>query len=244
MSVTPDGNYFFFLSDRPTELDKGEKVTYVEAARYSDTDVYWIDTGFIEDVKQNVLHKECAAEAVRKAYRDEGVQPAIDKLAELHSDPRDNHYFELSEFLMLCGEMTAAGDTRDAEQLYQALLEMLPDTFRIRQGYAVANILNGQAVKGLDLMKDLWVQNPSVKSVGAIEFLTYHLSSYSKTDDELLVLEFCTDVFPDSHKAFFNLAQTHARLGNREEALRACCKSLELKPGFTGAVELLEELQH
>ena len=69
------------------------------------------------------------------------------------------------------------------------------------------------------------------------------ISTNAKTDDELLVHEFCTNEFPDSHTAFFHLAQAQARLGNRDEAREACRKSLELKPGFTGADELLEELQ-
>jgi hypothetical protein len=83
MSVTPDGKYFFFLSDHPTELDKGAKIKSAPAERYSDTDVYWIETGFIEDIRKVVSNKQCAAEAIRSAYRNNGVQSAIDKLADL-----------------------------------------------------------------------------------------------------------------------------------------------------------------
>jgi hypothetical protein len=243
MSVTPDGKYFFFLSDYPTELDKGEKVKSDRAERYGDTDVYWVETGFIETIKQNILHKQCAAEAVRNAYRSDGVQSAIDTLADLYQDRQDTHYFELSELLMLCGEMMAAGNARDAQQFYKALLETLPDTYRIRLSYAVANILNGNTATGLDLLRAHWRQFPSAKSEGSMGILSHYLSSYSKTEDELLLLKFCTTEFPDSYDAFFNLAQAHVRLGNRVEALQACRKSLELKPDFTDAAELLEELE-
>jgi tetratricopeptide (TPR) repeat protein len=139
--------------------------------------------------------------------------------------------------------MTAAGNAPDAEQFYAALLETLPDTFRIRQGYAIAQMLNGATAKGLDLLRAHWSEYPSAKSEGSMGTLIHHLSAYSKTDDELLLLKFCTTEFPDSYKAFFNLAQAHSRLGNRDEALQACRRSLELKPGFADAVELLKELE-
>ena len=73
--------------------------------------------------------------------------------------------------------------------------------------------------------------------------LPWQLSAYAKTDDELLLLQFYTRQFPDSYKAFYGLAQAHSRLGDREQAIQSCRRSLELKPDFADAVELLDTLK-
>jgi tetratricopeptide (TPR) repeat protein len=243
MSVTPDGKYFFFLSDHPTDVDKGVKIRSAFAEKYSDTDVYWIETGFIEDLRTAVINKRCAAQAIRSSYRDNGLHSAIDKLDELYPNREDEFYFEVSELLVLCGSMIDAGKGDDAEQFYEALLETLPETFRIKQGYAVAKILNGSTAKGLSLLSELWAEYPSAKSESSMDMLKYHLSAYSKTDDELLLLEFFTNEFPDSYKAFYNLAQAHSLFGDQEQAIQSCRRSLELKPDFADAVQLLDSLK-
>ena len=62
MSVTPDGKYLFFLSERRTNTAKGTKFKSTWAEKYSDTDLYWVETGFIEDLRTDLADKECAAE--------------------------------------------------------------------------------------------------------------------------------------------------------------------------------------
>jgi hypothetical protein len=66
---------------------------------------------------------------------------------------------------------------------------------------------------------------------------------YSKMADELLLLQFCTKEFPDSYEAFYSLSKARSRLGGREQAIQNYRKSLELKPDFTDAVQLLDSLK-
>jgi tetratricopeptide (TPR) repeat protein len=243
MSLTPDGKYLFFLSERPTYAAKGTKFKSTWADKYSDTDLYWVETGFIEDLRTDLVDKKCAAETIRNEYRENGLQAAIGKLKELYPKHQDAYYFELSELVMLCGSMIDAGKGGDGGEFYEALLETLPDTFRIKQGYALANILNGSTAKGLDLWGEAWEEYPSAKSEDSMGMLPWQLSAYSKTDDELLLLQFYARQFPDSYKAFYSLAQAYSRLGDREQAIQSCRRSLELKPDFADAVQLLDSLK-
>ena len=240
MSVTPDGKYFFFLSQRPTPISKGESVHSPMAERWGDSDVYWMDTGFIEELERKFRDKKCAAEAIRDQYDENGLEAALEKLNELVSD--DNYYFEFSEMLILCGSMIESGELVDAERFYEALLEAFPDELRIKHGYAVAHILNGSTQKGLELLKDVWTQYPSTKPSLSLMMLSFQLFTKSKDEDALEVVEFGAREI-GTFNAHIELAEAHTRLGNKEQAIQSCKKTLELKPNFAEALELLEKLE-
>ena len=240
MSVTPDGKYFFFLSQRPTPLSKGESVHSPLADRWGDSDVYWIDTGFIHELERKFRSKQCAAEIIREQYDENGLEQAVKKMKELVSD--DAYYLELSELLILCGSMIESGELVDAERFYEALLTTFPDEFRIKHGYAVAHILNASTRRGLELLKEVWTRNPSAKPAHSLGILTLQLAAKSKDEGALEVLEFGAREI-GTFGAFFELSEAHARLGNQEQAVQSCKKSLELKPDFAGALDLLENLE-
>jgi cyclase len=64
--------------------------------------------------------------------------------------------------------------------------------------------------------------------------------------DAVLFLEASLEEYPEgkyNYYVCYELADTQKQLGNGEIALRYCKKSLELKPDFTPAKELLEELK-
>jgi len=242
VGTTLDGKYHFFSSSNPTEIPKGEKKETFLIDRIGDIDLYWVDSGFINDLKKEILGKKCAAETVDREYRESGVQTAIDKLFELYSKERENYNFSPSEFLILCGHMIQAGNVTGAEKFYESLLNILPDEFRIKQGWVTVCLFNGLASKGLTQLRELWARYPDSKSAQALEALVSCLNFLEKTDDELALLQFITQEFPDWYIAYYDLALALNRKVNVEQALKNCKKSLELKPDFTDAQNLLKEL--
>ena len=241
MSVTPDGKFFFFPSRYATDIPKGEDVVSSNIEKWGDYDVYWIDTGFINDLRDQYMEKKSAAGMIALEYREQGIHSAATMLNELYNTKQNNFYFELSEFMVLCGDLMTAGKSEESDQLYVALLESIPEKFRIKQGYAITCIMNGQVSKGLDLIKEMWTQFPSVKSED-MYMITFQLRRKSRREDELTVLRFITLEFPDSGLDYYNLAEAHEHYGNIKEAIKYCTKALELKPDFEDAVEMRKRL--
>ena len=242
MSITPDGKYFFFPSRHDTDVPKGEDVVSSNIEKWGDYDVYWMDTGFINDLRDQYMEKKSAAEMIVLEYRERGILSAAAMLSELHNTKQDSFYFELSEFMVFCGDLMTAGESEESEKLYVTLLKLIPEEFRIKQGYAITCILNGQASQGLDLIKEMWAQFPSQKSED-MNIITFQLRRESRKEDELAVLRFFTLEFPDSAWAHFNLAEAHEHYENIEEAVRYCTKALELNPAFEDALEMRKRLE-
>ncbi len=241
MSVTPDGKHFFFPSRHETDVRKGEDVVSSNVERWGDYDIYWVDTSFISDLRVQYSGKKSAAMTIAQEYRERGVISAATLLSDLYKNDQDGYFFELSEFMIFYGDLMNTGKTEEAEQLYLALLKAIPEEFRIRQGYAVTCILNGQASRGLDLIKEVWAQFPSRKPEDAF-MIPFQLRMKEQTEDELKILRFFIQENPDSTFAHFDLATAHERYGNFEEALEHCLKALKLSPTFKDAIKMRERL--
>ncbi len=242
MSVSPDGKYFFFPSSHDTDVPKGEDVISPNIERWGDYDIYWMSTDFIKDLRDQYIGKKSAAGRIALEYEERGIQSAATMLNELFNTKQSSFYFELSEFMFFCGDLMTAGKSEESEQLYVALLESFPEEFRIKQGYAITCIMNRQVSKGLDLMKEMWNQFPSLKSEDLF-MISFQLRRMLRKEDELAVLQFITLEFPGSGLDYYNLAEAHEHYGNIKEAIRYCTKTLELKPDFEDALEMRKRLE-
>lgn len=240
MSVTPDGKYFFFLSNRPTTTPKGKSIDSPLVERWGDRDVYWVSTGFIHELARKFRNKKCAAEAIESHYNENGLEAATKLLMKLYAD--ESYYFELSELITFCGRMIETGKLAEAERFYEVLSSTHPDKLRIKQGYAVAHILHGSTQKGLELLKGVWSQYPSMKPTHSVGILSYYLSSKSKDEDALRVLEFGA-LEIGTFAAYLELAEAQERLGQKKRAVQSCKKALDLKPDHADALALLEKLE-
>jgi hypothetical protein len=55
--LSPDGEYFFFSTARPSLRDQAGRITWASLFRAQarpengNTDVYWVDAGFIDDLR-------------------------------------------------------------------------------------------------------------------------------------------------------------------------------------------------
>jgi tetratricopeptide (TPR) repeat protein len=241
MSITPDGKYYFFPSSSDTGVLKGEDVVSAHVERWGDYDVYWMDTSFVADLRAAHLERQSAAVEVAREYRERGVFSAATLLSQLHDNHQDDYFFELSEFMTFCGDLMSAGKTEEADILYTTLLDTILDEYRIKQGYAVTCILNGRISRGLSLMKEAWVQFPSLKPVDVF-MIPFQLRKKGRGEDELAALRFFACEYPDSAFAQFDLAAALERFEYFEEAREHCARALDLKPDFEAAIEMRERL--
>lgn len=245
LSISADGKYLFFPSQKTTAVFKGEPVESDAARRWGDTDVYWMSTKFISELRASVVGKESAAEQVIEVYEAEGREHAGQRMSELYHDASESTYFELSELMMYCSSLIASGKTEKAQEFFETLLGILPDQLRIRQGYAVANILNGRVQEGLKLLLDLWQDFPeaSSKTYDALGILHYQLSNKQRPGDELLVMRFIAEQFPESDAALLDLARAYESRTEIQAALNYCALALEINPDNTDAVEMKARLE-
>ena len=242
MSITPDGEYYFFPSRRETEVSKGEEVVTPDIERWGDYDVYWMDTSFAADLRTALLERQSAAVEVTREYRERGVFSAGSLLIQLCDNNQDDYFFELSEFMIFCGDLMSAGETEEADHLYATLLATILDEHRIKQGYAITCILNGRVPLGLGLLKEAWVQFPSQKPEDLF-MIPFQLRMKGRAEDELAALRFFAREYPDSTFAQFDLAAALERYEYFEEAREHCANALDLKPDFEAALELRERLE-
>ena len=244
MNITPDGKYLFFPSAHETDRPKGEPIVSHIARRWGDWDVYWVSTGFVDELESQVMTRRSAAEVIIREYRMQGLQAAVARMETLLAEPSDTHYLELSELLIFCGELIGAGRLEETDELVEALVGSTGEVLRIRQGYAIACILNGQTAKGLQLLRSLWTLFPTAPSRSDTElyFLTYQLGRRGHEEDELTVLRFITEEFPGSDGAWLDLARAYERRGEIESSRAACAEALEVNPDNTDAAALLEQL--
>jgi tetratricopeptide (TPR) repeat protein len=240
INVTPDGRYFFFSSVRATDLPKGEKLRSPVVETYGDSDVYWVDTTFINDLKLDVFHKQCAADILREEYQENGLQSTLAMLQDLY-EKKENFYFPIYELLAISESMMQAGEVGDSESFYEALLGTLSEGHRIELGYSLLWTMKGSVDEGLAMLKEALVGNPSDLR-WEVHLRVNDLLLSSRYEDALKALRFNVEEFPDWPLAYTKLALFHEERGDRNKALENCLKALELNPDDREANALLRRL--
>ena len=240
---TPDGKYFFFLSGRKTDVDKGHIRKKSGEEPEEDSDLYWVDFSFIDELKNTVFTKQSAAEIIKHNYEESGIQSAIDTLNNLYANQKNDTYFPPFELLSLCKNMIAEDKTGDADLFFSALDDVLPEDFSIKEGYAQLCTMNGRVSKGLKILEELESENPSYDLSDSLSGLGYLFTLYAdKTKDALSVLQFTVEKFPEDPWAYYSLARVYRQLGDLDNAITNCRKSLEIRPDVGDISQLLERL--
>ncbi len=243
VSVSADGKYLFFCSTRAAAEAKGEKFDSSLAYIGGDFDVYWIDAAIIEEMKEVLLSKLSAAEMIRQELSANGLQAAIEKLKELHAAEQSPYFFSLYELLAICERMVEAGNVDEAELFYDALLTTLPEVFRIRLGYAQLCAELGLLDKSLALLGNLSADHPDFDNEEFALWIGTNLHWEDKLEEAMKVFLHVVDIFPDSAISFYYLADIHEQQGDIARAIDFCRKVLDIRPGFSFAVEMMERLE-
>lgn len=240
---TPDGKYFFFTSGRKTDVDKGLIGKKYREESEDDSDLYWVDSSFIDDLKNTMLTKQNAAEIIEQEYEKNGIQSAIDTLNKLFSSQKDSTYFLPFTLLSLCKNMIATERTGDADLFVSALIEVLPKDLMIKEGYARLCAMNGRVSKGLKILEELESEDPNFDLSDSLSGLGYLFTLYpDKTEDALSVLKFTVEKFPEDWFAYYSLARIYRQIGDLDRAIANCRKALEISPSIGDVSQLLERL--
>lgn len=240
---TPDGKYFFFISGRKTEVNKGDFGKKYSESAGEDSDLYWVDFSFVNDLKNIVLVRQNAAQIIKQDYEKNGILSAIDIFNKLYSNQKDRTYFSPFELLYLCKEMMCEEKDSDADLFFSALDKVMPNVLLVKEGYARLCVMNGRVSKGLKILQKLAVDDPNFNLSDSLSGVGYLLTLYpDKTTDALSVLKFTVEKFPGDPWPYYSLARIYRKMGNLEKAIENCRKALEIKPGVGDISQLLERL--
>ena len=202
-----------------------------------------MDFSFINDLKNTLLTKQSAAEIIKQDYRENSIQSAVDTLNKLYSKQTDASYFSPFELLALSKDMLAEDKTGDADLFASALLEVLPEDFSIKEGYARLLAMNGHSSKALKIFAELESEDPGFDLGDSLSGLGYLFTLYpDKTKDALSVLKFTVAKFPEDPFAYYSLARVYRQLGDLDKAITNCRKALEIRPSVGDVSQLLERL--
>ncbi len=239
---SPDGKYFFFSSGRATDAWKGEKKESPESE--PDYDLYWVETSFIERLREIMIEKTSAAEVVLTDYRTGGLNTAIEKFEKLYTDEQDRYYFSPYELLSICEQMITEGNVNEAERFHRSLAATLPKELKMELGLAQIYAMNGYISVAIELLKELSSEDPAFDMEDNLATFGYLLTQYpEKADDALKILEFTVEEFPDSAFAYYGLAKLYRDRGDTKEAIRHLKKCLVLEPNNGDAASMLERLE-
>ena len=240
---TPDGKYFFFISGRTTDADKGRLGRASGKEPEQDSDLYWADFSFINELRDTLLTRQNAADIIGQDYRSRGIRAAVDALNNLHEDQKDTTYFPPFELLALCKDMMAGDKTGDADLFASALAAVLPEDFSIKEGYARLCAMNGRVSKAMKIFEELESEDPGFDLSDTLSRLGYLFTLYpDKSEDALSVLKFTVEKFPEDPWAYYSLARVYRQQGDLDQAILSCRKALELRPEVGDMSQLLERL--
>ena len=237
--VTNDGLYLFFVSGRNHELLNEEMA---DGKWTSTTGFYWVRTGIIENLKEEMLNSVSAADVISSAYQEKGIDAAVKRLSGLKNDPGKSYYYSPFELLMLCRGMIENGKADDSDIFYQALLDNLENDYRIRRGYGMICVMHGFPEKGLDLLEHALSDHPVELMVTAFE-LGSDLINKTKIEDAYKVMYYNVGKFAEHYITNYGMARACKEMDNTEEALMYCKKSLEINPDYNAAENLMNELK-
>jgi tetratricopeptide (TPR) repeat protein len=240
---TPDGKYFFFISGRKTEVNKGDIGKKYSEITGEDSDLYWVDFSFVNDLKNIVLVRQNAAPIIKQDYEKNGILSAIDILNKLYLNQKDRTYFSSYELLYLCKEMMCEEKDSDADLFFSALDKVMPNVLMVKEGYAQLCVMNARVSKGLKILQELALDDPNFNLGDSLSGIGYLLTLYpDKTADALSVLKFTVEKFPEDPWPYYSLARIYRKMGNLEKAIENCRKALEIKPSVGDISQLLERL--
>jgi tetratricopeptide (TPR) repeat protein len=240
---TPDGKYFFFTSGRKTGVNKGNLGKKTGTETGEDSDLYWVDFNFINEIKNTVFTKQNAAEIIKRKYRENGIQSAVHTLKTLYSEQKNNFYFPPYELLCLAKTLLAEERTGDADLFVSALAKVLPEELLIKEGYGSFCALNGFVSKGLKIFEELASQDSAFDLRASLSSLGYLLTLYpDKSEDALCLLRFSVEKFPEDWFSYYSLSRIHRKLGNLDMAIKYCQKALEIRPTVGDVSQLMQRL--
>jgi tetratricopeptide (TPR) repeat protein len=157
-------------------------------------------------------------------------------------EKKDRYYFPIYELLAICEGMIRGGQRDDSNRFYEALLNTLPDQYRIKLGYAIVFTMNGSVDKGLAMLKEALSDHPS-ELRWEVLFRADDLIRSSRFDEASRALQFNVEEFPEWPLAYIRLAEFYEERGDKDKALENGRKALVLDPDNSDATAMLERLE-
>jgi len=237
-TLSSDGRFLFFASSRETPDPKGK----INQTQSRDRDTYWVETGFIEEMRSRYLDTESPTGEIISEYRERGIRAATEKLTELHSVHKRAYSFLPNDLLRVCEEMIDTGHAEDADSFYEALVRTLPETGQIMLGYALLSALSGSTDHAEKIVPEIGGIDPSFDGEDVGLYLGHMLSDASRYADAKVIFELNTKEHPDSYRSFYYLATVSKELGDFERARKSCLRAQELAPENEAVSDLWAEL--
>jgi tetratricopeptide (TPR) repeat protein len=114
--------------------------------------------------------------------------------------------------------------------------------------YVASNIIMAGGIEGLeaslagvrelrDKGSDIYIDEGDINGIG------YNLMNAGKVPEAIQVFTLNVDLFPVSSNVYDSLGEAYMKHGDKQEAIANYRKSLDLNPGNTNAVQMLQDLE-
>ncbi len=138
------------------------------------------------------------------------------------------HVFGAAFLLTRAGDAFAQGRFTEAEQLFKSLLKLEPDNEAALIHLSVIAGRRKDRKAAIAYLTTAVKHHP--KSFAAQHWLGINLAAAGELKASLAPLTLATELDPKRHDAFLNLADSHMRLAQFDEALKVYDRALELVP--------------
>ncbi|MBU8921575.1 MAG: tetratricopeptide repeat protein [Bacteroidales bacterium] len=174
-----------------------------------------------------------------KSYRDDGkYDRCIEEMGMALSAAPDFFSEKVRE---LTREIRIEPDGKNADDLFELLLEEKPSSSQVSKQIALEAVQNGDYEYAITELKKSVSMNPNYPDLHNLLGIAY--ANMGMTDDAVMEFETALKVNPDYLKARINMALTLYEKGSSEEAMTHLKVIMNLDPENELANNLLKELE-
>jgi tetratricopeptide (TPR) repeat protein len=222
-SVSPDGKYFFFCSD------KG-----------GSEDIYWVDAEIIDSLRTMELD---FVDLLVEIATDQGVKAAVERYQGLVSEYGAYCDFKGDMLTSVGDRLLAEGQVPAAAEVIRRGLELYPKWQPRFQRLKLA-LLAGEYNDFKLAANEIW--QPGYKKMleleGKLNIIGYRILEADLVDKALLVFQLNMELFPQSFNVYDSYAEALFLSGDTMSAISNYKKSLALNPDNTNAAKMIEQL--
>lgn len=222
-SVTPDGKYLFFTSNKDNT-----------------DDIYWIDAGIIDVLKSKNLN--IADYLVSTLADDENIN-----LEELYSDLEKNYsqycFFNVSVLDNVCNRLLSLNKTSEVLKTIELIQKIYPDDYNDFHKLQTSILTNDN--RTYERLKQKYSRHPQLMR-GRFEFninmMGYRFLVNNYIDEAIKVFQLYVFLLPNSFNSYDSYGEALLASGDTAQAIVNYKKSLELNPDNNNAVQVLKAI--
>jgi tetratricopeptide (TPR) repeat protein len=171
----------------------------------------------------------------------------VDEAGEIFRLNTVLHPEDIRAWYFLAALHEQRGELKEAQECYEKLISIEPYVPEARESYHNLVLRRTFAEQGIDALartfNELKKSHPSEINEGTLNILGYSLIGNKRIQDAVEIFKLNVKIHPDYANGYDSLGEAYLGMGEKDLAIKAYKKALELDPGLRSSKEALEKLK-